>query len=99
MIGGYMEKKGVKFERGMTPSRFEKTESGQVRVFVQDKEYGIFDTVLMAVGRTGCAGWLNVKAAGIEYHEKNGKITVNEAEQTSVPHIFAVGDVIDGKPE
>merc|ERR1740120_560544 len=99
MIGGYMEKKGVKFARGLTPTKFEKTESGQVRVFVQDKEYGIYDTVLMAVGRTGCAGWLNVKAAGLEYHEKNGKLTVSDADQTSVPHIYAVGDVCDGKPE
>jgi pyruvate/2-oxoglutarate dehydrogenase complex dihydrolipoamide dehydrogenase (E3) component len=28
-----------------------------------------------------------------------GKIPVNELEQTNVPHIYAVGDVILGKPE
>lgn len=99
MIGGYMEKKGVKFDRGITPNKFEKTASGQVRVFVGDKEYGVYDTVLMAVGRTGCAGWLNVGAAGLQYNEKNGKVTVNESDQTAVPHIYAVGDVCDGKPE
>mmetsp|Transcript_18380 Transcript_18380/g.58424 ORF Transcript_18380/g.58424 Transcript_18380/m.58424 type:complete len:484 (-) Transcript_18380:118-1569(-) len=99
MIGDYMEKHGVKFARAMTPSKFEKTESGQVRVFVKDKEYGVYDTVLMAVGRTGCAGWLNCKAAGLEYKESNGKLTCSDSDQTSVPHIFAVGDVIDGKPE
>jgi len=98
-IGDYMEKHDVKFAREMVPSKFEKTESGQVRVFVKDKEYGVFDTVLMAVGRKGLAGQLNVKAAGLDYIESNGKVTVNEADQTSVPHIFAVGDVIDGKPE
>jgi len=99
MIGGYMAKKHVKFSRGITPTKFEKTESGQVRVFVADKEYGIYDTVLMAVGREGCAGWLNVGAAGLEYNSKNGKLTVNEQDQTGVPHIFAIGDVADGKPE
>merc|ERR1719471_1305146 len=83
----------------MTPSKFEKMADGKVKVFVNDKEFGIYDTVLMAVGRTGCAGWLNVGAAGLAFNEKNGKLTVNEAEQTSVEHIFAVGDVIDGKPE
>mmetsp|Transcript_3529 Transcript_3529/g.10279 ORF Transcript_3529/g.10279 Transcript_3529/m.10279 type:complete len:485 (-) Transcript_3529:180-1634(-) len=98
-IGSFMERHGVKFAREMVPSKFEKTANGQVRVFVGDKEYGVFDTVLMAVGRTGCAGWLNVKAAGLEYLEKNGKLKVNEADQTSVSHIYAVGDVIDGKPE
>jgi len=94
-----MEKHGVKFARQMVPSKFEHTESGQVRVFVNDAEFGVYDTVLMAVGRTGCAGWLNCKAAGLDFKESNGKLTCNEADQTSVPHIFAVGDVIDGKPE
>mmetsp|Transcript_38645 Transcript_38645/g.115421 ORF Transcript_38645/g.115421 Transcript_38645/m.115421 type:complete len:420 (+) Transcript_38645:1003-2262(+) len=98
MIGSYMEKHGIMFVRGTTPSRFEKTESGQVRVFVKDAEFGVYDTVLMAVGRTGCAGWLNCKAAGLEVKESNGKLVCNN-EQTSVPHIHAVGDVIDGKPE
>jgi len=99
MIGTYMEKHGVKFAREMVPSRFERTETGQVKVFVKDAEYGVYDTVLMAVGRTGCAGWLNCKAAGLDFKESNGKLVCNEADQTSVPHIFAVGDVIDGKPE
>mmetsp|Transcript_117800 Transcript_117800/g.345083 ORF Transcript_117800/g.345083 Transcript_117800/m.345083 type:complete len:484 (-) Transcript_117800:70-1521(-) len=98
MIGSYMEKHGIKFIRGTVPSKFEKTESGQVRVFVKDEVFGVYDTVLMAVGRTGCAGWLNCQAAGLEVKESNGKLIATD-EQTSVPHIYAVGDVIDGKPE
>merc|ERR1719387_2376569 len=98
MIGDYMENHGIKFAREMVPSKFEKTESGQVRVFVNDKEYGVYDTVLVAIGRTGCAGTLNLKAAGLEYN-KNGKIVVSESEQTSVPHIYAIGDTAEGKPE
>jgi len=98
MIGTYMEKHGVKFAREMVPSKFEKLPSGQVKVYVKDAEYGVYDTVLMAVGRTGCAGWLNCKAAGIEFKESNGKIVCKE-EQSNVPHIYCVGDVVDGKPE
>mmetsp|Transcript_94668 Transcript_94668/g.203226 ORF Transcript_94668/g.203226 Transcript_94668/m.203226 type:complete len:485 (-) Transcript_94668:210-1664(-) len=99
MIGDYMEKHHVKFARGMVPEKFEKTESGQVRVFVNGAEFGVYDTVLLAIGRTGCAGWLNLKAAGVEYAEKDGKIVCKEDEQTNVPHIYAVGDVVQGKPE
>jgi len=98
-IGQYMAKHGVNFAQNMVPSKFEKLPSGQVKVFVNDKEYGVFDTVLMAVGRTGLAGQLNLKAAGIDYLEKNGKVQVNEKDQTKVEHIYAIGDVIDGKPE
>lgn len=99
MIGEYMEKHHVKFAREMTPSKFEKMPNGQVKVFVNDREYGIYDTVLMAVGRTGLAGTLNVQAAGLQHLEKNGKLVVNDQDQTSVPHIYAVGDVCDEKPE
>jgi thioredoxin reductase (NADPH) len=82
----------------MVPSKFERTGSGQVKVFVNDAEYGVYDTVLVAIGRTGCAGWLNLEAAGVEYSAKDGKIACNN-EQTNVSHIYAVGDVVKGKPE
>ncbi|CAE7270679.1 TXNRD3 [Symbiodinium natans] len=99
MIGAYMQKHGVNFAREMVPSKYEKTADGKVKVFVKDKEYGVFDTVLVAIGRTGCAGQLNVEAAGLSYNPKTGKLDVNDNDQTSVPNIFAIGDVCEGKPE
>jgi len=98
-IGEFMEGHGVKFVREKVPSKFEKTKSGQVRVFVDDKEFEVFDTVLLAIGRTSCAGWLNLEAAGVDYDKKSGKILCNDHEQTNVPHIYCVGDVMLGKPE
>jgi len=97
MIGEYMERKGTKFARGMVPSKFEKTADGQVKVFVNDKEFGVYDTVLMAIGRNGEATKLNLEAAGIAT-TKSGKVEAKD-EVTSVEHIFAVGDVVEGKPE
>lgn len=97
-IGEYMERHHINFARGMVPSKFEKV-GDQVKVFVDDKEYGVYDTVLLAIGRTGCAGWLNLEKAGVEYDAKEGKISPNDLEQTNVPHIFCVGDVIKGRPE
>lgn len=94
-----MEAKGIKFVRETVPSKFEKMADGKVKVFVQDKEYGIYDTVFVAIGRTGCAGWLNLEAAGVAYDAKNGKIKANKDESTNVENIYAVGDVIDGMPE
>ncbi|CAK0911487.1 unnamed protein product, partial [Prorocentrum cordatum] len=61
MIGEFMEKHGVKFARGMVPDKFEKTADGRTKVFVNGEVFGEYDTVLMAIGRTGCAGWLNLK--------------------------------------
>ncbi len=40
MAGEYMEKHHVKFAREMVPSKFEKMANGQVKVFVNNQEYG-----------------------------------------------------------
>jgi len=88
----------VKFLREMVPDKFEKTADGKVKVYVQGKELDTYDTVLMAVGREGCASWLDVEKAGLTV-EKQGKLKVNDDDQTIVPHIYAIGDVAQGKPE
>jgi NAD(P) transhydrogenase len=49
--------------------------------------------VLYSVGRLGATEALNLKAAGLEADER-GRLNVNDHFQTSVPHIFAAGDVI-----
>lgn len=30
---------------------------------------------------------------------RNGKVLVNDEEQTNVPHIYAIGDILEGKWE
>lgn len=51
-----------------------------------------YDTVLLAVSRHADTAGLNLKAAGVET-VKSGKIPVNSHWQSSVPNIFALGDV------
>ena len=50
-------------------------------------------TLLFAVGRQGATGSLNLPAAGLTA-DNRGRLKVNECYQTSVPHIYAAGDVI-----
>ena len=51
------------------------------------------DALLYAIGRQGSTDGLNLGAAGLE-PDKRGRIPVNDRYQTSVPHIYAGGDVI-----
>jgi NAD(P) transhydrogenase len=51
------------------------------------------DALIYAVGRQANGDRLNLAAAGMEA-DSRGKIKVNEHYQTSVPHIYAAGDVI-----
>lgn len=51
------------------------------------------DTVLYSAGRQGVTEALSLENAGLQA-DKRGRITVDGNYQTSVPHIYAVGDVI-----
>jgi NAD(P) transhydrogenase len=53
------------------------------------------ETVLYAVGRQGATEHLRVERTGLET-DKRGRLKVDETYRTSVPHIFAVGDVSGG---
>ena len=52
------------------------------------------DEILFATGRRPNIDVLNLDALGIDI-KANGAIEVDEQYRTSIPHIFAVGDVID----
>ncbi|KAJ1623346.1 thioredoxin reductase 3 [Pavlovales sp. CCMP2436] len=103
---------GVRFIRGATPSKIEQLEPaggegrGRLRVswtladgvggsFEESDEY---DTVLLAIGRDAQTANLGLECAGVRIDAASGKI-VSDGEQTSAPHIHAIGDVLLGKPE
>ena len=50
-------------------------------------------TVLYSVGRTGASATLNLASIGLAADER-GRLAVNEQYQTSIPHIYAAGDII-----
>lgn len=52
------------------------------------------DCVLVSVGRQAATAELGLTAAGVAVNSR-GEIQVNERMQTSVPHIYAVGDATD----
>lgn len=101
-IGQYMENYGTKFIRGAVPTKLEKPDpAGKIIVsFEQDGEIkqDQYDTVLFAIGRYALTKELNLESTGV-IAESNGKIKANDEEQTNVPHIYAIGDVLFGKLE
>jgi len=98
-IGDYMEKDGTKFIKGVVPTKLEKTAAGRILVTFGDGQTDEYDTVLAAVGRYADTKSLNLESVGVKTW-KNGKVIVDQ-EQTSAPHIYAIGDCIcdkEGKP-
>ncbi len=65
------------------------------RVRLESGKELVAETVLYAVGRQGDTTHLQLDKAGLEA-DSRGRIPVDESHCTSVPHIFAVGDVAGG---
>uniref|UniRef100_A0A8C4EY33 thioredoxin-disulfide reductase (NADPH) n=1 Tax=Dicentrarchus labrax TaxID=13489 RepID=A0A8C4EY33_DICLA len=85
--GEHMEEHGVKFLRKYVP------------VKVTTSHHLFVLQVLIAVGRDACTDKIGLDKAGVKVNPKNGKIPVNDEEQTNVPHIYAIGDILEGKWE
>uniref|UniRef100_A0A8C9FDP1 Thioredoxin reductase 2 n=1 Tax=Pavo cristatus TaxID=9049 RepID=A0A8C9FDP1_PAVCR len=63
------------------------------------EETDSFDTVMWAVGRVPDTETLNLETVGVKTNSETGKIIVDASEATSVPHIYAIGDITEGRPE
>ncbi|XP_075430704.1 thioredoxin reductase 3 [Ascaphus truei] len=105
--GTYMESHGVKFIKKFVPVSVERLEEGtpgKLKVVAKSTEgdqiiEGEYNTVLIAVGRDACTRNIGFEKIGVKINERNGKVPVNDEEQTNVPHIYAIGDILDGKLE
>jgi len=102
-IGQYMAHEGVKFHRPCVPKKIEliSEEPRLLRVTgVCDDGSEIVEeceTVLFAIGRKPCTDNIGLENVGVAV-EKSGKIPVVN-EQTNVPNIYAVGDILHKRPE
>ena len=89
----YMEEDGIVFEQGVKTS--EVKNDGDEVVVVTDKGEFRFDALLYATGRKPNIEPLHLENTDIALTERGG-IQVNKHLETSVPGVFAVGDVNGG---
>lgn len=87
-----MRRMGVTLHFGLRWSEV-KREGDTVATRFQSGEVIVSEQLLFAAGREGRTQELNLDALGIAT-DKRGYVTVNEAYQTSVPSVLAVGDAI-----
>lgn len=87
-----MVKHGVDLRVNSDVAKLEKTATG-ILVTLKDGSTEEVDQVLYATGRSPQINGLNLEAVGVAT-SKSGHIIVDKDYKTSVPSIFAVGDVV-----
>jgi dihydrolipoamide dehydrogenase len=94
-----LTKQGVKFKLSSKVTKAETTDSG-VTLTVEPAKGGTAETlqadiVLVSIGRRPLVEGLGLDKVGVKL-TAHGRIAVDGQFQTSVPGIYAIGDVIDG---
>lgn len=91
VVGAEMQKKGIKLMLETLVERIRKVEQG-LELSLRGGSMLEVDQVMYATGRVPNVKGLGLRDAGVEAGA-NGSIMVNELSQSSVDHIYAVGDV------
>ena len=92
-VARHLESKGVELSFNDTPVDISRDDD-LLYVRTASGERIETDLLLVATGRVPNTQGLRLGAAGVELGQR-GEVLVNAAYQTNVPHIHAIGDVID----
>jgi len=90
-----LTKKGIDLEFNCDIASVEKLPNGRLQANLNNGETLEADQILFATGRKAKTAGLGLEEAGVELR-KDGSIVVDDFYQTSVPSIFALGDVKGG---
>lgn len=93
-LAAAMTHKGVDLQFNSDVEKIERHD-GELRVVLRDGRELHTDAVLYATGRRPLTQKLGLERAGVAVDD-DGRIAVDDEYRTSVPHIFAIGDAIDG---
>jgi glutathione reductase (NADPH) len=87
-----MEKDGITILTACTVDKVEK-HGDEFTSHLSNGSSVASDKVMFAIGRHPAVANLGLEKAGVAINPKNGGIAVDSFSRTSVPHIYAIGDV------
>jgi glutathione reductase (NADPH) len=87
-----MEKEGITILTGCTVSKVDK-HGKDYTTHLSNGSSIASDQVMFAIGRHPAVANLGLERAGVAINPENGGIAVDHFSQTSVPNIYAIGDV------
>ena len=94
LLADEMREKGVRLLPSTTVTRLSKSAGGELTVELSNGEHLATGGFLAALGRVPNVAGLGLQEAGVVL-SPSGAVVVNDEYRTSVPSIFAIGDVIN----
>lgn len=91
-LGAEISKSGIDLRLGADIQRIERAADGSLLVWLGDGEKLNVDAVMAATGRAPNTAGLGLASIGVKL-DSNGAVVVDEWSRSSVPNIYAVGDV------
>ena len=94
LVQVWQKRNAPRFQRLLLKTKTTAAEAARdgIRVRFDGGEPGVYDLVLVSVGRTPNGKRIGAEAAGVQVDER-GYIRTDKQMRTNVPHIFAIGDI------
>ena len=90
-----MQQDGITLHTHAIPKEVVKNADSSVTLHLEDGRAQTVDCLIWAIGREPTTDKINLQAAGVEANAR-GFIKVDKYQNTNVPGIYAVGDIIEG---
>ena len=86
---------GIQLHTKALPEEVVKNADGSLTLKLQDGRETTVDTLIWAIGREPATDVINLDVTGVKTNSR-GQIIVDKFQNTNVPGIYAVGDIIEG---
>lgn len=86
---------GIQLHTQAIPQEIVKNADGSLTIKLEDGREQTVDCLVWAIGREPATDVINLQATGVETNAR-GYIKVDKFQNTNVPNIYAVGDIIEG---
>ncbi len=90
-----MEKEGLSLHTHSIPKEIVKESDGSLTLHLENGKSCNVDTLIWAIGRSPATDTINLSAAGVATNDA-GYIKVDAYQETNIPGIYCVGDIMEG---
>lgn len=90
-----LDQDGIELHTQAIPQKVTKNQDGTLTLILEDGRETTIETLVWAIGREPATDVINLDVTGVQTNER-GFIKVDKFQNTNVPNIYAVGDIIEG---